>query len=83
MALDIHIGRMVRDELKRQGRSVAWLAKQLPTNRTNAYDMLKRSNIDPETLMRISELLQCNFFVKLAEEAEGRLSGNMGHNVGK
>lgn len=70
---EIHIGNLVKEELQRQGRTARWLAVQLHTNRTNVYDIMKRKNIDPAMLMRLSEILEYNFFAVLADEAQRRI----------
>lgn len=74
MSLNIHIGQLVSQEMKRQGRTATWLASQIPTNRTNVYAILRRRNIDPELLMRLSEILGHNFFSDLSIEAEQRIA---------
>lgn len=63
---EMHVGHMVESELRRQRRSVAWLASQLFCDRTNAYKLLKRRNIDIEQLIRISCILNHNFLGDIA-----------------
>lgn len=63
---ELHIGQMVERELRHQRRSVAWFASQLFCDRTNAYKLLKRRNIDIEQLIRISVILNHNFFDEIA-----------------
>lgn len=63
---ELHIGQMVERELCHQRRSVAWFASQLFCDRTNAYKLLKRRNIDIEQLIRISVILDHNFFDEIA-----------------
>ena len=63
---ELHIGQMVERELRQQRRSVAWFASQLFCDRTNAYKLLKRRNIDIEQLIRISVILDHNFFDEIA-----------------
>lgn len=58
----IHIGNLIKEELRRQGRSVGWFAKELYCDRTNVYDIFKRQSLDTALLLRISQLLQHNFF---------------------
>ena len=57
----IHIGNMIRSELIRQGRKMSWFAEQINCDRSNAYKILKRGNVDVELLIRISEVLNHNF----------------------
>ena len=66
----IHIGKLIETELRRQERSVAWFARNLYCERTNVYDIFKRRSIDTELLLRISLLLQHNFFRHYMDEFE-------------
>lgn len=66
----IHIGELIREELRRQERSVAWFARKLYCDRTNAYNIFRRSSIDTETLLRISRILGCDFFTHYRHELD-------------
>ena len=67
---DFHLGRLIRQELKRQKRTVAWLAESINCDRTNCYCIFNRQYIDIELLKRISRVLQHNFFNELADYME-------------
>lgn len=58
----IHIGKLIEAELHRQEHSVTWLARKLYCDRTNVYNIFKRTSIDTELLYRISVILKHNFF---------------------
>lgn len=58
----IFIGRLIEEELRRQERSVVWLARKLECNRTNVYKIFHRSSIDAALLLRISNILKRDFF---------------------
>ena len=58
---DIFIGQMIKDELKKQGRSASWLAKRIYCERTNGYKLFKRKSLDLEQLMQISRILDHDF----------------------
>lgn len=58
----INIGKEIRDELQRQGRSVQWLSEQLDCNRTNTYNIFLRESISTELLLGISMALNKDFF---------------------
>lgn len=64
---ELHIGEMIRQELKLQRRSVAWLAEQLHCNRSNAYKILERKDMDTVLLRRISKALNCDFFLRISQ----------------
>ncbi len=58
----IFIGKLIKDELKTQQKSVVWLSQELGCNRTNIYKIFNRHSIDAELLLRISRVLGKNFF---------------------
>lgn len=67
---DINIGEDIRNVLKRQGRTVAWFADAIHSDRSNTYKMLKKRSIDLKLLMEISELLQHDFLKECSEKLE-------------
>ena len=58
----IHIGSLSRAQMTRKGIKVSWLAQQLGCHRNNIYLIFSRSWIDTETLMKICDALEHNFF---------------------
>lgn len=58
----IHIGELIEEELHRQERSVTWFANKLYCDRSNVYKIFKKQSIDTELLLRISVILNCDFF---------------------
>ena len=66
--LMIHIGKIIEAELRKQERSVTWLAEKLYCDRTNVYKIFKKQSIDTELLLRISHILHVNLFVSYYEE---------------
>ncbi len=58
---NVHIGQIIKMEMKRQGRSVNWLAEQIFCEKSNIYKLFHRESIDLYQLMRISEVLNHNF----------------------
>ena len=65
----MNIGKHIEEILRKQGRSAAWLATQIPCERTNVYNIFKRKSLDVRLLMRISVILEYDFVKKLSEEA--------------
>ena len=57
-----HIGQLIKAELKRQGRTVTWLAAQLNYSRQHMYYLLGHSFIYSDLLLRISEIMDFDFF---------------------
>lgn len=60
------IGKAIREELKRQERSVTWFARQICCSRVNVYRIFEKENIDILLLIRISKVLNHNFFEDIA-----------------
>lgn len=57
-----HIGYLIRQEVERQGLTVVALAHMLSCSRTNVYKIFEHRSIDTALLLRISTLLQTDFF---------------------
>lgn len=64
--MGIHIGHLIKTEFDRQGRRAMWLATELNCNRANVYNIFHRDNIDIAMLIKISKVLQHNFFQDIA-----------------
>ena len=62
----LHIGNCIKEELKRQDRSIAWLSRQVFCDRSNLSRVLQNQYIDICLLRRISISLRCNFFQKIS-----------------
>ena len=64
----IHIGSLIKAELERQERTVSWFARKLCCDRSNVYKLFRRSTIDTELLLRVSKILEYNFFELYSEK---------------
>ena len=62
----MHLGKLVQEELRQQERTVVWFAKKLNCDRTNIYDIFRRSDMDTLLLRRISKILHYDFFADLS-----------------
>lgn len=65
-----HIGDSIKDELKRQDRSIAWLSRQVFCDRSNLSRVLQNKYINVDLLRRISICLKCNFFQQLSKDVQ-------------
>jgi len=65
----MNIGEQIEAILRKQGKSAAWLATQIPCERTNVYNIFRRKSVDARLLMKISQILEYDFFKDLSEEA--------------
>lgn len=70
--MSIHIGHLIKEELKKQERTISWFARKLYCDRSNVYDIFKRESVDTELLLRISLVLKRNFFLLYVDEFELR-----------
>ena len=57
-----HIGHLIKAELARRGLTITWLAGQLGCSRQNAYKIFNRPWIYTDLLLKISDLLDYDFF---------------------
>lgn len=69
---NIHIGNLIKEELQNQERTISWFARKLYCDRSNVYDIFKRESIDTELLLRISLILERNFFLLYVDEYVGK-----------
>ena len=64
----MHIGRHIQKVLKDKGYTVVWFAKELSCHRTTIYKAFEKSSIDTQDLMRVSRVLNYDFFSDLSKE---------------
>ena len=67
-----HIGHLIKLELARQERTVAWLARKLHCSRQNVYHLFESQWINTEMLSRLCDILDCNFFKVYADLWENK-----------
>lgn len=72
MTEEPHIGRLIKAELARQGRSVTWLAAQLNYSRQYLYKLFRRKWIYTDLLLKICDILDYDFFKCFSEWREQR-----------
>lgn len=58
----IHIGKLIKQEMERQERTPAWLARKIHCQRSNIYYIYSQESINTAQLIAISKALNCNFF---------------------
>ncbi len=64
----IPIGQLIKEELNKQERSVSWFARKLSCDRTSVYRLFQKDSIDTRLLVRISRILDRDFFMDLSNE---------------
>ena len=64
----IHLGNMIKRELKAQGRSVSWLARTIHMERSSIYKIFERDSLDAGLLIRISIVMDHDFFLDVSKK---------------
>lgn len=59
---NIHIGHLIREQLKADKRSVSWLAREIHCTRNHVYKIFKKPSLDSALILRISKVMHFNFF---------------------
>lgn len=68
----VHIGELIKQTLKQRRKSVVWFAGELSCSRTNVYKIFSKQSIDTYDLMRISRILDYNFFEIYCKELKNQ-----------
>lgn len=63
----VHIGQIIEQKLRDQGRTVTWFARRLCCTRSNVYKIFSKESIDTALLWRISAVLEYDFFHELSD----------------
>lgn len=66
----MHIGKSIREKVKEQNKTSVWLAEQLAYSRTNVYKLYEKKSIDTDVLLRISAILNYDFFTLYSENIQ-------------
>jgi hypothetical protein len=74
----IHIGHLIEEQLRRDERSVSWLARQIPCTRNHIYKIFRKDSLDCALLLRISKIMQFNFFQYYAAEVGDAVADRLG-----
>ena len=59
---NIHIGHLIREQLRKDQRSVCWLAREIHCTRNNVYKIFNKPSLDGELILKISVAMNFNFF---------------------
>ena len=60
--MQIHIGHLIRDELRRQGHTNAWLMERIGVSERTLQRLFNHPSIDTQQLFLISTVLSTDFF---------------------
>lgn len=73
--MSISIGTKIRKRLDERGETVVWLARRLSCSRTNVYKIFEKQDLDSGLLLRISTVLEHDFFQYYSKEYRRVKSG--------
>ena len=59
---NIHIGQLIHEQLRKDQRSVGWLAREIHCTRNNVYKIFNKPSLDSDLVLRISNAMNFNFF---------------------
>ena len=65
---ELHIGQIIREELRRQGKTNKWFAQELNLNPRTINKLFQKQYIDTAQLLQISEVLKVDFFKYYSEK---------------
>ena len=64
---ELHLGRLIKNELNRQGRTAVWLSKQVCCSPENIYKALRSQWLTMPMVFKISCALDHDFFKDCSE----------------
>ena len=65
-----HIGEQIKSVLEKKGLSVTEFAKRINKSRENCYSILSRKTIDTGLLVKISSVLEYDFFDQFSTKSQ-------------
>ncbi len=77
---NIHIGHLIREQLKADQRSSSWLAREIGCSRNHLYKVFRKPSLDGELLLSISLAMNFNFFQYYTAEFLEGMKGRVGEN---
>lgn len=60
--MQVHIGNLIRDELRHQGHTNEWLMDRIGVSERTLQRLFNKPSIDTQQLFLISSVLNTNFF---------------------
>jgi predicted transcriptional regulator len=72
----IHIGDIIRQQLKEEGRTLVWLSKQINCDSSNLCKLLNQKSFYTDQLYRISKALKTDYFQIFSENLKSSYENN-------
>lgn len=78
---NIHIGHLIREQLKADQRSASWLAREIGCSRNHIYKFFNKPSLDGSLILRISIATNFNFFQYYSAEFLEGMKARMGDKL--
>ena len=75
---NIHIGHLIREQLKADQRSASWLARKIGFTRNHVYKIFNKPSLDADLILKISIAMSFNFFQYYTVEFLEGMKARMG-----
>ena len=75
---NIHIGHLIREQLKADQRSASWLAREIGCTRNHVYKIFNKPSLDADLILKISIAMSFNFFQYYSAEVNAAMKTRMG-----
>ena len=75
---NIHIGHLIHEQLRKDHRSVGWLAREIHCTRNNVYKIFNKPSLDSDLILKISKVMSFNFFQYFTADFLASMKGRMG-----
>lgn len=59
---NLHIGHLIREQLKADQRSVSWLAREIGCTRNHVYKIFNKASLEGDLIFKVSIAMNFNFF---------------------
>lgn len=79
---ELHIGEEIKEQLKIQERSIAWLARKIYCDPSNLCKQLNCPHLHSDLLYRISIALDVDFFAHYSQHVSEDIQGENNHKNG-
>ena len=75
---NIHIGQLIREQLKADKRSASWLAREIGCSRNHVYKIFNKPSLDADLILKISIAMNYNFFQYYSAMVNAAMKARMG-----
>jgi len=75
--MKVHIGKKIREAVKKSGMSVTQFASRINYSRRNIYSIFEKESVDTSLLIKISEVLEQDFFVHYSSNSKRHNPGEV------